>query len=482
MTAIDATIPPLPAPMPPPRPDDAALVPAPDASRPAVPLPPDGEMLRRVFEVLDRDGLAYCVTHAYEHFPQHIEHDVDAVVPREMLPRRLGELLKQNEAVIGGRIVQWFEERANFIVLQGHQTSPKTGGPVMLQLHVSSDFEVKNRVVAAGNHVLATRRSFLGGFWVPAPHVEFACVLGNRVDKGNFDAVHTRQLSALWAAAPVKCSEELERMFRPNSVALIGASALRNEWEPVVAVLPALRREMMIRLVAAQPISYLWRIADKHLRRIKRWTRTGRGGLHVVFLGPDGVGKSTVIDAVQTRLAPAFLRTNYQSFARGILGYRKKPSPHALPPRSLPASLIKAAWWLMCYTLGYYTSVYPTLVRGGMVINHRYLLDAIVDPRRYRYSGPLKLLRAIWRVAPKPDIIIVLDAPADVIHARKRETTLEETIRQRDGYVALAARTPNAHVVDASQSPEQTIDEVSNILLDHMAATVARQLKLTSRS
>jgi thymidylate kinase len=473
MTAIDATIPPVPAPVPPPRPDDDA----PAASLPpdGEMLPPDGEMLRRVFEVLDRDGLAYCVTHAYEHFPQHIAHDVDAVVPREMLPRRLGELLKQNESVIDGRIVQWFEERANFIVLQGRQASP-TGGPVMLQLHVSCDFEVKNRIVAAGNDILATRRSFLGRFCVPAPHVEFACVLGNRIDKGHLDAVHTRQLSALWAAAPVKCSEQLERMFRANSVALIGASALRNEWGPVIAALPALRREMMVKLIAAQPLSYLWRVADKNMRRIKRWTR--RGGLHVVFLGPDGVGKSTVIEAVQQRLAPAFLRTNYQSFARGILGYRKKSSPHALPPRSLPASLVKAAWWLACYTLGYYASVYPTLVRGGMVVNHRYLLDAIVDPRRYRYSGPLNLLRAIWRVAPKPDIIIVLDAPADVIHARKRETTLEETTRQRDAYLALAAQTPNAHVVSTSQSPEQTIDAVTNILLDHMAAGVTRRLKL----
>ena len=481
MTAIDATIPPA-VPYGPPPPDDLS---APQqrettATEPSSTLPPDGEMLRRVFDVLDRDGLAYCVTHAYAHFPQHIAHDVDCVVPREMLPRRLGELLKQNEHFIGGRIVQWFEERANFIVLQGRETSPKTGGPVMLQLHVSSDFEVKNRVVAGGDDILRTRRAFLDRFWVPAPDVEFACILANRIDKRSLDAAHTQQLSALWAASPVKCSEQLERLFRRQSVGVVGASALRNEWEPLIENLPALRREMMVKLIAAQPISFCWRIADKYFRRIKRWTRPRprRGGLHVVFLGPDGVGKSTVIEAVQKRLAPAFLRTQYQSFARGILGYRKKPSPHALPPRSLPASLIKAGWWLMCYTFGYYTKVYPTLVRGGMVINHRYLLDAIIDPRRYRYSGPLKLLRAIWRISPKPDVVIVLDAPAEVIHARKEETTLEETTRQRAAYLALAAQTPNAHVVDSSQSPERTIEDVTTILLDHMAASVARRLKL----
>jgi len=457
------------------------------------PLPPDGAMLQQVFALLEREGLPYCVTHAYEHLPRHIVHDVDCVVPESALPRGLAALLMENEEFIGGRVVQWFEERANFVVLQGSPpprpspglqpqapTSPRPGEPVLLQLHVSSDFEVKNRIVAGCDAILSTRRSFLDRFYVPAAHVEFACILANRVDKLGFEPHHLRQLSALWAADPQKCAEQLERMFGAQSVALVGASALHNEWEPVVTQLPALRREMMWKLALSRPIGYVGRIADNQLRRLKRWCRPRprRGGMHVVFLGPDGVGKSTVIEAVQQRLAPAFLRTSYQTFARSLLGRRPKPSPHALPPRSLPASLLKAAWWLACYTAGYFISVYPTLVRGGLVINHRYLLDAMVDPRRYRYGGPMGLLRAIWAIAPKPDLVIVLNAPADIIHARKRETTLDETTRQREAYLALALALPNARIVDTSRSPQQTIDDVTNILLDHMAAGVTRRLKL----
>jgi thymidylate kinase len=478
MTAIDEM---FIGPMPPAAPAAAAAEDSEHAGG-VDPLPPDGAMLRQVLAVLERDGLPYCVTHAYEHLPRHIVHDVDCVVPRAALPGRLAGLLKENEAFIGGRLVQWFEERANFVVLQGYETSPTTGGPVMLQLHISSDFEVKNRVVAGCEEILATRRSFLGRFCVPAAQVEFACILANRVDKLGFEPHHLRQLSALWAAEPQRCSEQLERMFGAPSVALVAASALRNEWEPVIAQLPRLRREMMWKLALSRPLGYLGRIADKHLRRLKRWCRPrGRrgGGLHVVFLGPDGVGKSTVIEAVQQRIAPAFLRTAYQTFARSLLGRRPKASPHALPPRSLPASLLKAAWWFACYTVGYFFSIYPTLVRGGLVINHRYLLDAMVDPRRYRYAGPIGLLRAIWATAPKPDLVIVLDAPADIIHARKRETTLEETTRQREAYLALALTLPNARIVDTSRSPQQTIDDVTNLLLDHMAAGVARRLKLT---
>lgn len=472
MSVIDSARPPLP----PGAPASAA------ASAPSRLSAPSrrhaGEMLGHVFEVMDRDGLAYCVTHAYDDLPRHVERDVDCVLPREMLPRRLADLLVQNERIIGGRIVQWFDERASFIVLEGRDTSPENGAPVLLQLHVSSDFEVKNCVVADGNQIIATRRPCRDRFWIPAAHVEFACVLANRIDKQSMDAAHARQLSALWAADPLRCSEQLARMFGAEQAALISTSALRNDWEYIISILPALRREMMIRLALAQPLGLLCRVLDKQLRRIKRWAAPRVGGLHVLFLGPDGVGKSTIIEAVESRIAPAFLRTTYQTFARGILGRRARASPHALPPRSLPASLLKACWWLACYTAGYYKSVYPTLVRGGLVINHRYLLDAIVDPRRYRYAGPMRLLRAIWKIAPKPDLVIVLDAPADVMHARKRETTLEEIERQREAYLALARTLPNAHVVDASRSPNETIDEVTNILLDHMAAAVARRLKL----
>src|SRR4051794_32911744 len=53
-----------------------------------------GALLAAVFDVLDRDGLAYCVLHGYQAYPHEVTSDVDLLVPREMLPRRLGELLR----------------------------------------------------------------------------------------------------------------------------------------------------------------------------------------------------------------------------------------------------------------------------------------------------------------------------------------------------------------------------------------------------
>src|SRR5207248_3547393 len=109
-----------------------------------------------------------------------------------------------------------------------------------------------------------------------------------------------------------------------------------------------------------------------------------------------------------------------------------KKTPHELPPRSYAASLLKAAWWSVCYTVGYLATVQPAKARASFVMNHRYLLDAMVDRRRYRYSGPQWLLKAIWTISPKPDLIILLDAGPQIIWARKKEVALEETIRGSD--------------------------------------------------
>src|SRR5204862_3359347 len=98
--------------------------------------------------------------------------------------------------------------------------------------------------------------------------------------------------------------------------------------------------------------------------------------------------------------------------------------------------------------------------RAAFVMNHRYLLDAMVDRRRYRYAGPQWLLAAIWRVAPKPDLIILLDADPHIIWARKKEVALEETIRQRDGYRALVEPLSFSWIVEAWQPIEKGIADV----------------------
>ena len=62
----------------------------------------------------------------------------------------------------------------------------------------------------------------------------------------------------------------------------------------------------------------------------------------------------------------------------------------------------------------------------------------LVDPRRYRYGGAMWLARWVGKIIPKPDLWILLDAPAEVLQKRKQEVPPEETARQRRAYLCIS--------------------------------------------
>jgi thymidylate kinase len=202
--------------------------------------------------------------------------------------------------------------------------------------------------------------------------------------------------------------------------------------------------------------------------------------LHVVLLGPDGVGKSTVIDAMTELFTPIFAGGVAMDTPQGILRRPQAPTdrPHDKEPWGLFGSLAKAVYWFLYYTPGYYRIVYPALRQDRLHLSHRYLVDALVDAKRYRYSGPRWVLALLWRLAVKPDLVILLDASPETIQARKSEVTLEETARQCRAYRAVVARLPQGRIVDAGQPLAAVVADVRDAVLAHMASRTARRLKL----
>ena len=200
----------------------------------------------------------------------------------------------------------------------------------------------------------------------------------------------------------------------------------------------------------------------------------------MVFLGPDGVGKSTVLEAAKEDLRGAFYDVTYRTYAPMLLRRAtldgKGPPPHSLRPRSKAAAFAKAIYWAGYYSLGYFPTAYRDRARAALAINHRYLVDAIVDPRRYRYSGPVSLISAIWKFVPKPDLVILLDAPADVIQARKKEVEHAECSRQVTAYRKLVGAMENGRIIDAARPVDDVIADVDRTILDALFERTSRRL------
>ncbi len=104
----------------------------------------------------------------------------------------------------------------------------------------------------------------------------------------------------------------------------------------------------------------------------------------------------------------------------------------------------------------------------------RFYYDFFIDQRRYRLRVPEWLVRIGYALLPKPDLVILLDAPPVVLQARKQEVSPAETERQCAAYRRLIAALPNGLVIDAAQPPEKVSAIIQSAILDFMAERTAR--------
>jgi hypothetical protein len=107
-------------------------------------------------------------------------------------------------------------------------------------------------------------------------------------------------------------------------------------------------------------------------------------------------------------------------------------------------------------------------LRGRIVVFDRhFFLDyyhADVEARDdgQRRRGPAQRLHGwmLQRLYPKPDLVILLDAPAAVLHARKPEATVAWLERRRQQYLELAPLVPEFVVVDVDRPLDAAVSEV----------------------
>lgn len=180
-------------------------------------------------------------------------------------------------------------------------------------------------------------------------------------------------------------------------------------------------------------------------------------GFTVAFLGPDGAGKSTIIEEVKKRIVENGNSCHAYYFAPGFLRrYRPRQgvgvttNPHAGRQYHTFFVLAKILLMLFEFNMG----MRKLRRRGGIRLFDRYIHDLLVDPKRYRMCRTRWWMRILLNFAPRPDLFVVVIAPAEVINMRKQEVPLIETRRQVDAYKSLGAQFPETLVINNTASPE----------------------------
>jgi thymidylate kinase len=165
-------------------------------------------------------------------------------------------------------------------------------------------------------------------------------------------------------------------------------------------------------------------------------------GLCVAVMGPDGAGKSRLV---------AGLRTTYP---RPITVLKMSAAMRA--PIRGPAG----ARWLVrtVRSMRALVGARFDLLRGRVVVWDRHPLE----DRAMAVEGRLVLGQGrswLARLAPRPHVVVILDAPVAVLSQRRPEHAPAQLERFRAIYRAIA-REHQAIVVDGSRPVDEVRDEV----------------------
>lgn len=220
--------------------------------------------------------------------------------------------------------------------------------------------------------------------------------------------------------------------------------------------------------------------------------------LTVALVGPDGAGKSTVAHKlIQDSPLPIkyiYMGVNLESSnkvlpttrlllklkraqgghadiaTRPVESYKLRARPKSFKKRlsgSLRSALrlinLTAEEWYRQFLVWYYT------LRGYHVIFDRhfyfdyYAHDIVNDePERPLHSRIHGFM--LKNLYPKPDFVIFLDAPAEVLFARKPEGSLDARERRRQEYIEMRNAIDSWAVVDVTQPMEAVVNEVHELI------------------
>jgi thymidylate kinase len=437
-------------------------------------------VLVSLFVALEERGVRWCVVGRTYGLPDRVEGDVDIVVECKD-PLELAPLLDCIAHKHGGYLVQALQHEATacYYVMSG---TTGCGHRWFINPDICSDYVRYGRTLLEAHEILDGRQLVRidcdrnARLWVAEPSREFIYYLIKKIEKLELGAEEGAHLSRMWRADPRRASELIREIWKDAHAELLELCASSGEWSISLKCLEELRQQLR----KVKPKTF--RSSAREILRVFRRLLSPTG-VFVAVLGPDGSGKSTIIRQVTQRARPAFRRIAIfhfrpNVFTRPRVVVDKVADPQRLPPYCWPVSIAKILYYVADAIAGHLIFTRPAVTRSTLMVADRYYHDLLVDPRRYRYGGPKWLANVASALVPAPSLWFVMDAPVEVIQARKCEVPSSETRRQIDAYRTMANQLKRARLIRTDQSIESAAAEMVEAILGYMAARTRKRLRL----
>lgn len=232
-------------------------------------------------------------------------------------------------------------------------------------------------------------------------------------------------------------------------------------------------------------ITFFWTFWGNYLR--------SNTGFSVGFTGPDGSGKTTVIDLLLEQLAPVFRTAHkYYHFRPALFGNlgevahsaglkkevdRNYSKPHRGGKTGVLSSFVRLLYYSLDYVVGYFVKIKTVTRITRIAIFDRYYTDIICDSRRSRIYLNYKFLYNFGKLfIPSLNYNILLTASTNTILTRKKELD-EEGIRTINEKIDYLADKKGYKKILNEQTPEVAVAEILSYIFENQHKKNLRRLK-----
>ena len=421
--------------------------------------------LTELFNYLNKNT-AYAVLRNYDGLPSHNKsRDIDIVIEKcqyRKIRRGLVSLIER----LGWRVVTYlYSDRLITWVCGNLDNDGKTE---LVQLDFFYHTSVYGVKLLSAKEALKDRK-FNGILY----HVNIECEF---LDKYLYDR-------AVGATYPEKYQSTRDAVITSHVVnskilSLFGVENVsacdKNSSRKML--LHALRKQLI-----KSPFSGTISILSFLYYRIKNYL-CSKTGFSIGFTGPDGVGKSTVIDMLIDSFGDVFKEAHsYYHFRPQLFGNlgevahsaglkkevdKNYEDPHRGGKTGWLNSFLRLCYYTVDYVWGYAVKVKTQTRITRIVIFDRYYTDIICDSHRTRIWLPFRFLYWFGRIfIPQLDYNILLTADTDTILKRKHELSFASVseIKERMAYLSDKK---GFYLIENDTQPEHAISKILEIVFE----------------